>query len=263
VHTPIDLVPIIPGIFITGSTFEIKAVTTKYACRTTVVLYKDTVYETVLEMSGSREGGIKNWSMLYTVPDSIEDGDYTAEFTAVTPNGNRESRQVAFSVQSLKISGVTIEGYWNHWRGQVDMFGKRMSDEPHRFLSLERVKINVHTLGFADRVVIRFSPELEAMVYTNELGHTYDYKYDFMGYYVDFPEDSTIVIESPEAVGHIYWEYTLPLAPGTKSWDNIRKREPYSMTVYAYREDMVDTWIINDIDITGNIYDLTYIQPIN
>ncbi|MCR4435037.1 MAG: hypothetical protein QHH06_06615 [Clostridiales bacterium] len=168
-----------------------------------------------------------------------------------------------YKITTLAITGVTLTGYWNHWRGQVDMFGKQLANEPHRFLSLETVKVDVQTTGGADRVVIRFSPELEAMQYTDAKGVTYDYGKDYFGYYVLFPEDSTCSLDSAIKDNHAVWEYTLPLAQSSKSWDDVRLREPYSMTVTAFKGDRSATYTVNDIDITGNVYDLTYIQPVH
>ena len=47
---------------------------------------------------------------------------------------------IVFDVSKPEATAVFIEGYWNHWRGQADLFGRQMTVEPHRFLSLETVK---------------------------------------------------------------------------------------------------------------------------
>ncbi len=262
VRTPINLVPGMPAEAITNMAIVIKATTSKYANSTTVQLYVGTAYQTsVLSMAGVLNGTSKNWTLNYTVPAGIPVGSYTARFTSTTPNGNTETRDVTFRVESLKITGVSISGYWNHWRGQVDLFGKQMSIEPHRFLSLETVKINVDTSGYADRVDIRFSPELEAMQFTDQEGHHYDYFQDYGLRYVYFP--ASINLDSSLQVNHVHWEYTLPLAPSSVGWDDIRRKSQYSMTITAWKGDYSVTYTINDIDITGNIYDLTYIQPLN
>lgn len=168
-----------------------------------------------------------------------------------------------YKIVTLAVTGVSIRGYWNHWRGQVDMFGKQLTDEPHRFLSLETVKVDVSTTGNADKVVIRFSPELEAMQFTDTNGNVYDYRDDYFGEYVIFPQNSTISLDSSVRDNHAVWEYSLPLAPSSKSWDDARLRGQYSMTVTAYKGERSVVYTVNDIDITGNVYDLTYIQPIN
>lgn len=163
-----------------------------------------------------------------------------------------------YEVRHLKITDVSVAGYWNHWRGQVNAFGEQMSVEPHRFLSLECVKIDIKTQGDPDKVVIRFSPELEAMTYTDPKGNVYDYSTDFFHYYVDFPQDSTFIPVN----NSVTWEYNLPLAPSTKDWDDLRKKPQFKMTVTAWKGSASVTYTVDDIDITGNIYDLTYIQPV-
>jgi len=262
VSTPINLVPDMPKEVAAGSECTLYALTTKYAKIVTVNLFSDTPYSKTITLVPSQDGDNIRWTGSFTVPEDVPEGAYNARFRAATLNGNVETRDLGFTVRTLKITGVSIKGSWNHWRGQVDIFGQQMSVEPHRFLSLEAVKVTVETSGFAEKIVIRFSPELEAMTYTNSLGHTYDYEKDFIGYKVDFPEDSTILIGEPKAVDTTSWEYVLPLAPDTKSWDNERLRQPYRMEVYAYRGESVDVYVVDDIEITGSIFDLTYIQPV-
>lgn len=260
VNTPINLTPNMPSKAEANMSAGISASTSKYADTTTVQLFIGTVYQTsALNMSGSLNGDNKNWSLNYNIPDGIPSGDYTARFTATTPNGNSETKDIAFRLENMKITGVTLSGYWNHWRGQVDMFGVRLSNEPHRFASLECVKINVNTTGNPDRIAVRFSPELESMVFADSSGSVYDYNKDFFGYYVNFPADSTLAVTD----NHAYWEYYLPLAPSTRDTAGNRLRPQYKMTVTAYKGTHTDTYVIDDIDITGNIYDLTYMQPLN
>ena len=260
VATPLKLEPVIPAEVNGGVTTEVSAHTTEYAEDVTVILFYGTPYArtpyTLTEFENAAGGG-KLWEGSPNVLTGIPEGDYVARFTATAPNGTTQSRNLPFTLVNLGISNVSISGYWNHWRGQVDIFGKRLTNEPHRFLSLERVKINVSTIGEPERVTIRFSPELEAMQYTDPKGHSYDYAEDFFDYDVAFPEDSTF----SGSANSIAWEYYLPLAPSTKDWDDTRLRSHYRMTVTAYKGNATATYEINDIDITGNIYDLTYIQP--
>lgn len=168
-----------------------------------------------------------------------------------------------YRIVTLAITGVSISGYWNHWRGQVDLFGKQLTNEPHRFLSLETVKIDVATTGNADKMVIRFSPELEARQFTDQYGNRYDYRNDYFGHYVYFPADTTFALNSAQMNSTVHWEYTLPLAPSSVSWEDERLRGQYSMTVTVYKGADSVSYTIDDIDITGNVYDLTYIQPIH
>jgi hypothetical protein len=131
-----------------------------------------------------------------------------------------------------------------------------MTNEPHRFLSLEKVRIEVTTIGSPEKIEVRFSPELEAMMYVDPKGNRYDYR-EMVGYYVGFPYQPAV--NENKAV----WEYILPLAPSTKDWDNNVLRSPYWMKVTAYKGSSSDTYMITDINITGNVYDLIYIQPVD
>ena len=105
VSTPINLVPVMPASFFINDTISITAVTTRYADSTKVTLFKGTPYETVLNMSGTPEGSGKKWTVPYTVPDNIPEGNYTAEFRATTPNGNYDVKNASFALRVLKITG--------------------------------------------------------------------------------------------------------------------------------------------------------------
>lgn len=204
-----------------------------------------------------------DWSLYYTGDKTgeiiLNQSGYCVIQAEVTDNAGNIAivGSDVYEVAALGITDVSITGYWNHWRGQVDMFGKQLTNEPHRFLSLERVKIDIKTVGDPDRVTVRFSPELEAMTYSDPHGNVYNYG-DFFDYKVKFPEDSTFAVSN----NHISWEYNLPLALSTKDWNNLRQRPAYTMIVTAYKGSSSVVAKINDIEITGNIYDLTYIQPV-
>jgi hypothetical protein len=95
----------------------------------------------------------------------------------------------------LKVS-ATIEGYINRWDGGTDMRGNYLPRNDHRFLSMEKVKIRIRTEGGADKVVIRFSPELEAMTYRPEgKNYVYDIKEDYGIDYTYFPKDTTFYLD--------------------------------------------------------------------
>lgn len=261
VSTPINLEPSMPAEVVGGSSAELSAHTSKYTGDVNVVLFYGTPYAksyNLINTQGVDAGG-KDWTVELSIPEGIPEDNYVARFTARAPNGTSQIKGLSFKLINLAIKDVSINGYWNHWRGQLDIHGERMTDEPHRFLSLERIRIDITTIGDPESVLIRFSPELEAMRYTDPDGHTYDYDRDFFGYQVLFPEDSTF----SASANHVSWEYHLPLAPSSKSWDNARLRPQYSMTVTAQKAGATAIYVIDDIDITGNVYDLTYIQPGN
>jgi hypothetical protein len=89
------------------------------------------------------------------------------------------------------------------------------------------------------------------------------YKYkDDIEYEVYFPEDSTAILNSSVKNNKVSWEYILPLAPSTKSWEDKRLKSPYKMIVTAWKGNNSVIYEVGDIDITGNIYNLIYIQPV-
>lgn len=259
VSTPLGLLPSMPAETASGTDVTVSARTLKYAGTVSATLFYGTSYARSLNLTNIGNAGgsaDKAWEGTIAIPGNIPDGTYTARFTAVAPNGSKQSGDLTFRLVSLAITDIKLSGYWNHWRGQVDIFGERLTNEPHRFLSLECVKLDISTIGNPDRVAVRFSPELEAMTYTDPKGNTYRYS-DYFGHNVAFPQDSTITVNG----NHVYWEYNLPLAPSSKEWNGNRLRPQYSMTVTVYKGGSSVTRTINDIDITGNIFDLTYIQP--
>lgn len=186
------------------------------------------------------------------------DGTYYLHMRVSDIAGNTFTRyRGPFTRETLGITSVTLRGYWNHWRGQVNLFGDLMTNEPHRFLSYEAVKIDITTAGDPDSVTVRFSPALESMYFTDIHGNKYSYEKD-VGYFVSFPLEITKVNTNMYSK-----DYILPLAPSTKSSDNLRLASPYWMQVIVTKGTVMKTYMINDIDITGNIWDHTYIQPLN
>lgn len=152
----------------------------------------------------------------------------------------------------VEIISLDISGSWNHWDTQT-----------HRFMALEKITVTAVVEGDASRAQIRLSPQLEAMVYTNSSGHTYDYEADFFGYSLKFPRDSKL---EPEYISNekfrFTWEYSLPLCDETIGWNDVRKSIPYNLKFSVWdNRGYFKTLTIDDIDITGNIYELLYPQP--
>jgi len=152
----------------------------------------------------------------------------------------------------VRIISMDISGSWKHWENQ-----------PHRFMALEKITVTAVVEGLVERGLIRLSPQLEAMTYTNSFGHTYDYADDFFGYTVKFPRDSKLYPETVSGGVTIFsWEYSLPLCDETINWNGNRVGEPYKIGFRVFTNSgHHETLIIEDIDITGNIYELLYPQP--
>ncbi len=111
--------------------------------------------------------------------------------------------------------------------------------------------------GEADHLSLRCEAPLEAMTYRNSLGQVYHYK-DEMGFEVQFPLNFQKNTHDPTI-----WEleYILPLCPQTLDWENQRHRAPYTLTVTAEKGNVKRQMSVVDIEMTGNIYDLLYVQP--
>jgi hypothetical protein len=199
--------------------------------------------------------GNQIWETVYRVPEHVDEGEYVATFIGKTPSGKEATDQVGFRADAVAITDVTIEGYWNHWRGQIDAFGQIKTAEPHRFLGYEKVKITAKVTGSPEQVEVRFSPELEAMRYKNSLGQTYDFK-DTFGYEIAFPLVMTQMDTQTYTI-----ETILPLAKETLNWSDQRVGQPYSMTVTAVKGEVRKDYVVPDLDMTGNIYELLYVQP--
>lgn len=108
VLTPINLAPEIASDIIIEETIAISSTTSKYANTCKVVLFKETEWEQALDMTGVTSGNIKNWTVSYLVPADLPEGDYFAEFTATTPNGNIQTVSVPIKALGLKLENLRI-----------------------------------------------------------------------------------------------------------------------------------------------------------
>ncbi|MFC5402939.1 Athe_2463 domain-containing protein [Cohnella soli] len=98
VNTPINLVPKMPDPMVSTLTNDIKASTTKYPSTTTVQIFVGTPYQTtLLPMTGTKTGNIKDWLKAY-IPPVIPEGTYTARFISTTPAGKSETKDVTFKL---------------------------------------------------------------------------------------------------------------------------------------------------------------------
>lgn len=243
VSTPIH----IKGEVSHGSKIELSALTSKYASRTKVTAFTGTPYETTLEMqSDGMHGTEKKWKAeLDLSGQDLSSGTYRFDFWTTTEAGKTATDTKQKQIELLSIENVSIKGSWNKWNTA-------------RFLGYEKIKVQVTTRGKADAVSIRFSPELEAMVYKNSKGDTYRYVDEF-GYTVSFP----LSLSKVQSQGSTeVWEvsYILPIAPSTIDWKNKRIRPSYALFVEAKKASSTVTHT-GKLDITGNVHDLMYIRP--
>lgn len=192
--------------------------------------------------------------------------------TDATPNINNMFYRDLTVNQALSIEDISITGRWNHFRGWTDKFGvykdvmkdttyvdeKGVSRYPYRFMSYEMIDITVKLEGYADKVIIDFPDGLGSMNYTDKLGYSYSYLED-VGYTVSFPYEIAINPTLKDPI--ITWSYILPLVNSSASWENVRARQPYTISIKAIKGTYEITQT-KKIDITGNVDDLIFIQPV-
>lgn len=194
-------------------------------------------------------------------PLIIKDGQQIKWRAVLSDGSATDEALLQLPIKSLGIEQVDIQGAWNHWRGQTNAFGIKMSNEPYRFLSYEEINVTVVTRGNPERVLMRLSPALEAMSFKDEKGKMYRYK-DEIGYEVAFP----IIFRSTN-VNKFNIEYILPLAGSTIGWNNQRRLPPYQLEIGIEKAGRLHWTVYGDeagepkIDITGNIFDLQFNQP--
>ncbi len=214
----------------------------------------EVLYQSFQNLSAGQQVNLK--------PFTIHEGKSIQWRAVVTdPKGESGENRKLLPIQAFGIDSITVKGAWNHWRGQKNAFGQQMTNEPNRFLSMEKLTFAVTTRGEVSKVSIKLSPELEAMAYKDPKGKTYYYK-DELGYNVEFP-----IFLKPQNSNIYSATYILPFADSTISWENNRKKKPYLIYVTLENKDRKRLFIYGDdpgevkIDITGNIFDLLYNQP--
>lgn len=192
--------------------------------------------------------------------------------TDAAPNTNNMFFKDIRVNQALEIKDITITGRWNHFRGWTDKFGvykdvmkditytdvKGALRCPYRFLSYEKIDINIELEGYADRIIINMPDGLDRMVYTDKIGYTYRYS-DDIGYMVSFPYEILVNPETQDP--KILWTYILPLVDSSVSWNNARLKQPYTVRIKAIK-GTYDVIQEMKVDITGNVDDLIFIQPV-
>ncbi len=215
---------------------------------------EEVLYQSFSDLSSGQQVNLK--------PLTVEKGK-TIEWRGVVtdPKGAWAESKRVVPIEAFGIENISVKGAWQHWRGQKNAFGEQMTNEPYRFLSMEKLTFSVETRGKVDKVSLNLSPELEAMTYKDTKGNLYYYK-DEVGYNVKFP--LALKLQNKGLYGTTY---ILPFADSTKSWENKNLKKAYQIRVTIENEERKRTLIYGDapgeakIDITGNIFDLLYNQP--
>jgi hypothetical protein len=107
--TPINLSPSMVSSMVAGKSVTISAITSRYASSVKMTLNKGTAYATTVSMSlYTTIGSQKIWKYTYTVPSTLPNGSYTAEFTATAVNGGTETKTCPYTVITNSPPTVSI-----------------------------------------------------------------------------------------------------------------------------------------------------------
>ena len=162
------------------------------------------------------------------------------------------------AAEESPILSLSIVGAIGYFRGQTDLLGRRVPLDPMRFLGLETVTVTAVFRSRPERVLFEPCDELQAAVYMDPEGNRYDVA-DFTGTTLRFPEDFQVVPAAGATT--VSFHYTLPLAPSTCSWEGLALRAPYSFQVVATYPARTWTARLGGIGMTGDVFDLLYLQP--
>jgi hypothetical protein len=131
-----------------------------------------------------------------------------------------------FSVQ------VSIKGGIGYFAGQRNSLGRLLPVQPHRLMAFEKMKI-----------ILDFNRDPLTASYT------------FNG--------QKVSVNCVQGIKHYETSLIIPDIPSTLSWEGQRLRPPMTLLIEA--QDRLTpagrlAVSLNDLEITGNVYDITYPQ---
>ncbi|MCH4886969.1 hypothetical protein EZV73_05285 [Acidaminobacter sp. JC074] len=253
IDTPIDLITFTPDMILPGSnTFECE--TSKYVDEVQLTIYYGSPYAETYKMTKVDD----KWFYDYEASD-LEDGFYDVHYRAIIHSSpyQDESKIDQTEKVSLRALNISIVGAWTYWDGGENIFGETLTDEPHRFMSLERIDIYVETIGEPDDIQVTMSDELMAMTYVDKNNNTYNYE-EMVGSKVLFP-----ILMSTSDKSNWTTHYVLPLTDSTKDLENNRLKSPYWIKIVLRKGTNRLVYLVDDIEISGNTIEHLYLQPQN
>jgi hypothetical protein len=126
-----------------------------------------------------------------------------------------------------------VTGCVHFFSGQVDLLGRTLPINNHRFLCYERIRLNLTCSRDVSRIEYTFLGGLWTI--TGSPGKT----------------DYTVTL-------------IIPKRPSTLDWSDCRLGPPLQLGVTAWDRSVPAiraTTAIQDIELTGSVYDITYVQP--
>jgi hypothetical protein len=130
---------------------------------------------------------------------------------------------------------MTISGALSLFNDEKTLTGYRLSRSSKRFLCLEKITLRLDFTGqpIPDRVV--FHP-------------------------VGAGDASVMVTKTADKAGFAQIVYPMGILPSTITWSNKRLRPSYICYASAYAGNERMDYSLDGIEITGDIYDLVYLE---
>jgi len=176
----------------------------------------------------------KDYSRLVTVNSTV---------WVVSASGDLVSKDLSYTFTLIEkakvdIKGImTIKGAISLFNGKQTIMGYRLPLNTKRFLCLEKIvlQIDFNCATVPNRVI--FMPVGTLPIEVD-------------------------VVKTGKATGYARADYTMGIIPSTITWSNNRVRPSYYCSARAIYGDYQTAFFLDGIEITGDIFDLVYLQSV-
>lgn len=159
----------------------------------------------------------------------------------VSGMGDLVSREVSCTFTLVEKANRPVKGQMS-MTGAISLFkdrktamGYSLKADAMRFLSLEKVTLRIDFTG----------PSIPDRVIFHPLGA---------------PDAHEAVTRTGDSSGFAQISYSIAILPSSLTWSNVRIRMPYQCTASAFNGNTRTDYTLSGIEITGDIYDLVYLQ---
>lgn len=173
--------------------------------------------------------------------------DYSRKITiksmiwVVSSMGDLVNKEIVYTftiIEKAKIEikgSMSIKGAISLFDGKKTMMGYILPYNPKRFMCLESITL---------RIDFDCSPLPQTVVF----------------YPLGGSVATVYVTKVNNSIGYAQYIYNLGILPSSLKWNNQRIRETYQCTASAFYNNVRTDFVIEGIDITGDIYDMVYLQ---
>ncbi len=173
--------------------------------------------------------------------------DYTQQITqkstiwVVSALGDLVSKDLSVSLTIVEkaksnLKGtMSIKGAISLFDGKKTMMGYILPNNPKRFMSLEKI---------TQRIDFDGNPLPSSVTFYQIGGKT----------------TTVLVKKTSSSTGYAELVYKLGILPSSLTWRNIRINPPYDCLASTFIGSKRTDYVIHDIEITGDIYDMVYLQ---